>query len=407
MSSNFTEWNNPDMGLNTGTASFNPGPPNNAQLLPRLQILMSYSNANIRDTWVSMGQTEVNDSTRTYTRYSVFRVVQPTPVTPLNGYVIFCNSDYLVASTFKWENIVVAGTTGQIMDQTTMIIDPNFNIVLTQAQFQAIVPSYDSTFIPFTEATANDLIAISDTDLNMMLIEAGVPFININELEFTRDQIIATMIYPAIRTYYKWFPIISMGRYPLADTNFNIPIPAYAFTAQRAYINPGYPISNIQGNPLIRYFDEVLMSISPRGAFSTPNLNSSRRQGFVDTQSYATYILERAARQGIINYGTRTRVRIYIQQGMVLGYTTKRGVLEIEWAMMSNQFTDIPFNRQDEVRDLCKAYILRAFAMLRLQAKSDMPGVIDYTEFLNRAKELEERVTTLWQDASKPAVIRV
>jgi hypothetical protein len=407
MSTNFTEWNNPDMGLDQGTSSVNPGPPTNAQLLPRLQILMSYSNANIRDTWVSMGQLEVNDSTRTYTRYSVFRVVQPTPVTPLNGYILFCDADYLVLPSFQWENMVVASTTGQIMDKTTLIIDPHFNVVLTQAQFQAIVPSYDATFVPFTEATANDLVAISDVDLNMLLSDIGVPFINIPELEFTRDQIINTMIYPALRIYYKWFPIIVMGRYPLADTNFNIPIPSYAFTAQRAYINPGYPISNIQGNPLIRYFDEVLMSISPRGAFSTPNLNSSRRQGFVDTQSYSTYILERAARQGIINYGTRTRVRIYIQQGMVIGYTTKRGVLEIEWGMMSNQWTDIPFNRQDEVRDLAKAYVLRAFAMLRMQSKSDIPGTINYQEFLTRADKLEERTIELWQSAAKPAVIRV
>ena len=393
--------------MNSNTPSLNPDVPTNVQLLPRLQILMGYTNAHIRDTWTSMGQLEVNDSTRTYTRYSVFRVVQPTPVTPLNGFILFCDSDYLVSSTFQWENMVVAGSTGQIMDQITLIIDPHFNVVLTQAQFQAIVPTYDPTFIPFTEPNANDLVAISDTDLNQILSDIGIPFITVNELEFSRDQIINTMIYPAVKIFYKWFPITVMARYPLGDTNFNIPIPSYAFTAQRAYINPGYPISNVQGNPLIRYFDEVLMSISPRGAFSTPNLNSSRRQGFVDTQSYATYILERAARQGIINYGTRTRVRIYVQQGAVIGYTTKRGVLEIEWAVMSNQWTDIPFNRQDEVRDLCKAYVLRAFALLRMQAKTDMPGNLDYQGFLTRAEKLEERTIELWQASSKPAVIRV
>ena len=65
MSSNFTEWNNPDMGLDTGTSSVNPGPPNNSQLLPRLEILMSYTDAHIRDSWMSMGQQEVNDATRT------------------------------------------------------------------------------------------------------------------------------------------------------------------------------------------------------------------------------------------------------------------------------------------------------------------------------------------------------
>jgi hypothetical protein len=387
--------------------SNDPQPPDNSQTLPRLSVFRTYAPNRVRDTWYSAGQLEVNDDTRVYTRYSVFRIVHPTPTTPLNGAIIFCDADYTIPTSFSWVNMVLSNTTtGQIMDQNTLIIDPHFTLIITQTQFQAITEAYDPTFIPFQEPSANDLVAIADDDLNQILIEAGVPFINLSELEYTRDQIINYMIFPAVKEFWKFFPIITVGQYPLADSNFTVPIPTWAFAAIRAYINPGYPISNVKGNPLLRYFDEVLMSISPRGAFSTPNLNSSRRQGFVDTQSYATYILERAARQGIINYGTRTRVRIYMQKGNVVGYSTKRGILEIEWGSMSNQWTDIPFNRQTEVRELCKAYVLRAFAMLRMQAKSDLPGIIDYSQFLERAKELEERVITLWQASTKSVLVR-
>jgi hypothetical protein len=373
--------------------------------MTRLEILLSYTPNRVRDTWISMGQQEVDDNVRVYTRNSVFRCV--TAASALNGCILYCDSDITVSSDFDWVNYSIANlSTGDIQDNN-FIIQPNIHIVLQQSDYQQITVDYDPTFIPFQETELDLPVIIEDTEYNKILVEAGVPFINNDELEYDQNDIMELMIKPAMFEYFKWYPIITIQRYGMTDTNFSIPIPSWAFTAQRVYINPGYPISNVQGNPLARYFDEVLMSISPRGAFSTPNINSSRRQGFVDTGSYATYILERAARQGIINYGTRTRIRIFIQQGMVKGYSTKRGVLEIEWASNSVNWDDIPFNRQSEVRELAKAYVLRAFAMLRLQAKSDVPGTINYEQFLTRADTLEEKIIKLWQESTKTVAIRV
>jgi hypothetical protein len=372
--------------------------------MTRLELLLSYTPNRVRDTWVSMGQQEVDDNVRVYTENAVFRCV--TAASPLNGAILYCDSNITVDVTFDWNNYTISNRlTGDIMD-TNAIIHPNIHIVLSQPEYQAITADYDPTFIPFQESSLNLPVIIDDNELNRILIEAGVPFIKLDELEYDKAEIMELMIKPAMFEYFKWYPIITIQRYGMTDTNFNIPIPSWAFTAQRVYINPGYPISNVQGNPLARYFDEVLMSISPRGAFSTPNLNSSRRQGFVDTQSYATYILERAARAGIINYGSRTRVRVFVQQGMVKGYSTKRGVLEIEWASNSVNWDDIPFNRQSEVRELAKAYVLRSFAMLRMQAKSDIPGTIDYSQFITRADMLEEKVIGLWRDSTKTVAIR-
>jgi hypothetical protein len=373
--------------------------------MTRLELLYSYTLAQRRDAWISMGQQEVDTFTKTYTRNSLVRVM-PAAI-PLNGCIVFVDEDF-VDNTFSWSDWTLDNASTGTIINTSLIIHPHLHVILTSAQYQSLtLIDFDPTFIPFSETALSDAITIDDDELNRILIEAGVPFIDLSELEYSKEAILKNMIYPAVQEYFKWFPIITMGLYGCADTNFDIPIPEGAFTAVRAYINPGYPISNVQGNPLIRYFDEVLMSISPRGAFSTPNLNSSRRQGFVDTQSYATYILERAARQGIINYGTRTRLRFFIQQGRVKGYTTKRGVLEIEWGSMSNKWSDIPFNRQSEARELAKAYVLRAFAMLRMQAKSDLPGIIDYSQFLTRADDLEKKVIDLWQASTKSVTIRM
>ena len=205
---------------------------------------------------------------------------------------------------------------------------------------------------------------------------------------------------------YKWFPIEVVGSYGVPTGNFRIPMPVWATTGLKAVVNPGFPVGQVPSNPLYRYFDEVLMSISPRGAFSTPNINSSRRQGFVDPMSFATYALERAARTGIMNYSSRTRIRIYTNGRMVTGYSTKRGVLEITWGAMSNVWSDIPYQRLDEVRNLAKAYILRAFAALRMQSRSDTPGAVNYEHFFTRADVLEEKVLTFWGESTKSSIVR-
>lgn len=266
---------------------------------------------------------------------------------------------------------------------------------------------YDSSFIPFQEQSILDPIDIPQDEFDKIMLESGVPFIDINELEYSRTDIMRLCIKPAMVEFFKWFPIITLQRYGLSDATFSIPIPNWAYGAGRVFVNPGYPISNAVQNPLLFFFDETLLSISNQGGLSVPNLNSTKRRGFVDTQNYSTFVMERAARQGIVNYSTRTRVRVQIQQGNIVGYTTKRGVLEVEWTSNSTDWDDIPQNFWSQVRDLAKAYVMRALAMLRMQNRADIPGTLDYTRFLERAEKLEEATLELWKSSTKPTIVRV
>ena len=389
------------------TPGYSPYTPSLSPIVTNIKLstLFTYTPAQVRDTWFSMGQLEIDNRTRVYTRNTVFRCVEATA--PLNGAMFYCDSDYTLNPNFTWTNMMVEDiNSGTIIDNTTYVVDPHFFIVLTQTAFLAITSPYDNSWVPFQEVNSNSKVIIDDDDINRILLDIGVPFIKVAELEYSRDDICNYMIFPALQVFYKWFPIETMANYPLPDATFNIKVPIWAFGAGRIMLNPGYPVGPVPGNPLYRYFDEVLMSISPRGAFSTPNINSSRRQGFVDPMSFSTYILERAARSGIINYGSRTRIKFFQNQGYIKGYCTKRGILEITWLSMSNFWSDIPMNRVDEVRDLAKSYALRAFAQLRSQARSDISGAINYEHFMSRADLLEQRTIELWQAASKAAVTR-
>ncbi len=389
------------------TPSYSPYEPSTNPIVTdiKLSTLFTYTPTQVRDTWANMGSLIISNVTRVYTRNTIFKCNEPT--CPLYGALLYCDADYTLDASFTWVNMMLNDiTTGTIINSTTYIIDPHFTLVLSKTSFDSIIVPVDTTWVPFQEVNNNSLVLIDDFDLNRVLIEIGVPFIKTIELEYSRDDICNYMIFPALQEFYRWFPIETVAAYTIPTGNFKIPMPPWAFTATKAMVNPGFPVGQVPSNPLYRYFDEVLMSISPRGAFSTPNINSNRRQGFVDTMAFSTYVLERAARTGIMQYSSRQRIRIYNQGRAVTGYSTKRGILEITWGSFSNIWSDIPMNRLPEVRDLAKAYVLRAFASLRMQANSSIPGSINYEQFNTRADQLEQKVLEVWQSSVKAAVIR-
>jgi hypothetical protein len=308
------------------------------------------------------------------------------------------NNSFINWNEYRFEN----QAKGTIMNNLN-IIHPNIYCILTRDQMLAIVEPLDLSFIAFKGI---DAVNIDDDNLNTILLEAGVPFITLEELEFSREEIIKLMIKPAIEEYYKWHPILVVEQYPVPVANINIPIPPYVKVVQRAYINPGYPITGNHRNPITRYFDEVILAASSRGSFANPAINYRKRQPYADIQAYSTFLLEKAVRQGAINVGSRKRIRVDMVNGRLTGYSNIQGILEVEWGACSYDWNDIPFNRQSEVREFATAKVLRALASLRMQANSNLAGTIDYAEFLNRAKELEEKVLTLWRESTKSVIVR-
>lgn len=306
-------------------------------------------------------------------------------------------------SSIDWLDTTFADQAKGTLWNSLHIIHPHLYCILTEAQLIAIVEAVDLSFVAFKGI---DEIDIDDDTLNTILLETGVPFITLEELEFTRDQILKLMIKPAMEEYYKWYPIRIVEQYPVPVAFIDIPIPPYVKTVERAYINPGYPITGNHYNPITRYFDEVVLAASSRGTFANPSINYRKRQGFTDLQGYSTFLLEKAVRQGAMNVGTRKRIRVELHNGRLKGYSNIQGILEVEWNTISYDWNDIPFNRQSEVREFATAKILRALGGLRSQVNTELPGTLKYDTFMTRADTLEEKILTLWKESTKSVVIR-
>jgi hypothetical protein len=383
----------------------------------KYDTLMSYTPNRKRDTWQSLGSLTVDFNNKVFNRNSVFRLVNTTINTcPLSGYFFFVmDEDIQLTTSFSWSNMQLVVNNlgvadGSIIDSVSGIIHPNIYVVMSPTDYSAIVIPFDSSFIPYNELQGvgvdpNSNVVIDESELNILLGELGVPFIKIEELEYSREQILNLMVLPAMKEYFKWYPISTRAVYPCAQVFFSIPIPYYAIGVVSAYVNPNYMNTGSPNNPFGYYAE--LYGGGATGGNAMPTAGGRRRRGFPDTQAMSTIILERAVRASTVNYAKRQRVAVHIQQGVVTGYANVLGNLEITWASFSNQWKDIPFNRLTEVRKLCTAKILRAFGMLRSQANSELPGTIKYEGFVQRADTLEKEIMDLWYASTKASVVRV
>jgi len=77
------------------------------------------------------------------------------------------------------------------------------------------------------------------------------------------------------------------------------------------------------------------------------------------------------------------------------------GSLQIHYAMHTLDWNDVEYARKPELRELARANILRAFGSLRSQAKADIPGAVDYSEWIRRADEITTKVRDGWMELVK------
>ncbi len=372
--------------------------------MTKIEALLSYTPAQRRDTWITLGSQQVDDFTKVFVKGTLFRLVEAASAEILlNGCLIYVLDD-LSDPTFQWERYQLTDPlTGEISRDG--IAHPNFRVVLTNEQLSAITEDFDPDFIPFLNTSG--AVIIEDDDLENILFEVGVPFITYEELEFTREQILKNAVLPAMKEYFKWFPIIEIQAFPMgAGGRFEIDMPPHAYTAQRVYLVPGFGLDVNSQNPFYRSWAQSNTGFGMGTSFGNPHDKSLRHRRYQDINGFSTYILEKAARQGAINYGKRTRIRVNIQQRKLTGFVNQVGSLEVEWAIMSNNWEDIPFQRRMEVRDLAKAFILRGLAMLRNQTAKDSPGVLDTADFKARADILEQKIIGVWEAATKAVAIR-
>ena len=358
----------------------------------QLELLLSYTNDNKVNSWAALGSLEITSTTRVYNKNSIYRVMFTN--TPLDGYLVFCNEFYN-GDILPWNDVIIENLELGYFSFHDHIVTPYFTIIMTATDFGNAGP-IDPTFIPYTELLTSE-VKLPEDIFKQMLSVVGVPFIPIEDLEFTEQEILDLMVKPAFDVYYKWFPIVRSEWYNNNwNSRFEIPLPKDAYGCVGVKSILGYPGGRIS-NPLIRYLDEGILNLGGQSTFRPGHPGGGK---YANLQGYSTVLLDQTVKQSIIN--RHTNIHFQIVDGKIVGNSNKTGMLQIDFAYKSNDWNDIDFARRDEVIKLCKAYICKAFAEIRTNVKVNIPGLPDYNKLFDTAKELEQEVLSIWQTYTKP-----
>lgn len=366
----------------------------------------------VRDTWISLGSLKVSTNTKLYIPETLFKV-EASKESVLNGALVYCLSKYQVDNkTFpkiEWDSVDKDGIEGDLIVNSG-IMTPFFKVILLGKD----IPSekdkpINTDLIPFESPSDIEdyAIDIDDDNLTIILNEVGVPFLRIDELEYGKRELINYCIKPALDRYYTFFPIIkeqAIGTYS-SGTPFKIEMPENAYSGIPYYTMAGGGAggSASYGMGAFSLFREQLLygtgtTFGHTGGYgfghgitySKPVPGYTGRYG-----GAASNILDPlAVSQGYSNYWRREKFHKVKENGKwyITGFSTIGGYLNIKWLCSSKHWDDIPFVLQSDVRDLCKAYVMRSLSSLRSLVKSDVAGAIDYSSMASRANDLEKEI---------------
>lgn len=378
--------------------------------------------AEIRDTWAALGSLSVTPKTKLYVKDTLFKVVLPPysdpAITPsdLYGALVYCAVDYKVDNdsfpAIDWENVSITDVDGtcSISDGVT---SPHFKVILKYSDVSPIVAPVNEDYIPYpAAATIDSEISISDSELEIILGETGVPFLRPSELEYTREAILNTCLKPALQEYYKFFPIIQHVELGMVGCNvrYEYELPPYCYAAVRVWVSQ---TSGATGGEIGKGVYNFLMQTTGGGAAGSGfgrgiNYRGKLVPGYTGgMDANSAYLMQRAANQSMMNYAKREKFayEIHDKKRYLTGFSSVGGMVCAKLALWNPDWDYVQFDRLNEVRQLCTSYILQNLGMLRALVKTDVPGSIDYTLYTNRATTLYDRITKFW--ATLPTGIAV
>ena len=372
----------------------------------KLEMLFASSVQDIIQTWFSLGGLEATPASKVYTKGMLYRVVAPDAKEKINNALVFCNEDYI--GKLDWNSAVIMNPAHGELSFGNTIISPIVTMVLSGDMFDdTIVP--DDNFIPFSITDGESVytlknvgdVIISDSDYQQCIKCLGAPFVQEDELEYSKEEIINLAIKPALDMYFKWFPKVEVHTYPATGALQEVDFPKDAYDIVRADVQQMGSSGPFNGpqNVLLRYWDESLYGGFGAGSYYGYGMTGSysSTMGLSGANATGNLLAARAVAQGLTNYMTRVHIDRYQRPDgtwYAQFYSSKGGTVEIYYAMRTYDFNNVEFARRPEVLKLCSAFVKELFANVRRQIKSDIPGAVDYSGWLTEAqtekKEVEE-----------------
>ena len=407
-------------------------------------------------TWKSLGNNIITDSTKIYLENQIYYV--NIYLSELNGAWVYCNQT--CTENIDWTAAKIFDINYGEISFGYNVVNPYFTLLLTNNEVKDWINNnypgaYSSveeyinssefssrynSFKPYKNYNLQDKVTISEDDYRRIISVLGSPFIREDELEYTRDEICDLAIKPALEEYFHWIPATTHiekeagnggdnNKWGLvkikdeitgeekkvwkeiessqnSDGSFDIDFPD-----DSCYDVVGISLQQYGGamngnmlSPIYYGMEQSLYSGLSYTGLSGSYTGSKRPK--TQTNSVANVITSRANAQALINYGRRVHFEGPYEAntnphktGMkwIRVWSNTQGVLNIWFARKTLNFNDVLHQHRTRVFDYSQACVKELFGNLRRQSKSDIPGLVDYKDWLSEAKETKEKIESEWK----------
>lgn len=240
-------------------------------------------------------------------------------------------------------------------------------------------------------------ITIDKKRLEEILVSIGFPIVTLDDIGLSEAQIKDYIIYPAMREFYKWFPIKNPQTYTVGNS-FTIDFPnANTFNVVDVRMIPYKSSGNtITGNIFV---DQSFINFPQRGGrYGTP----------YNYDSEIANVYQRMEQQSYIDYGKAVKFNVDEVNKQLKGYVNANSTISVTWAEYSDNFNTVPYNFIYDVIRLSQANLLRFLGNLRNQTSEiDISGSnVSGDNFITEADRLEELIMERWRGLSKVVLIR-
>lgn len=248
---------------------------------------------------------------------------------------------------------------------------------------------------------------IPDDIFTQILTVMGAPFVTYAlegsdpkgyDLELTKPQIEEFIIKPALREYYRWFPIETYTTQSVSGP-FEFPFPtAYVFSARDVRLTTNLMNYGPTGNALVdERFIQSSGGLYGRGMYGTRN----------DYGMATARISRRVEMQSFIDKNKTFKWHVIENQKKITGFSNVAGTVAITWASWSDSWDYVAFSQQQDVIKLCQGKVLEYFGNLRLQDNvPDAPVELNGQALIDKSEELIKEVYDKWVNFTTPIVFR-
>jgi len=246
-------------------------------------------------------------------------------------------------------------------------------------------------------------MSITITDAHLNEIKEALAYPSVEEVILTDPQIKTLCITPALRIYFTKFPKKAVTTGSLTTSGeVEVAFPdAYTFGVVDARITD--KLSNDSANTgnfwELASFNKYGLSARKRTyGIEGYNPNFLRQQKITEMQA------ERSVRDNV----EAIRIKVDIEDRVISFFTNQTCKYFIEWAKYSDDFSDVKFQRINDVIDLCKANVKEQLAdTVGLVTNASLDITINADELRSQASELRDPIIEKWAEFPDMTLINI